>query len=368
MSFGARALIRLGALDHNLQTVRRVAPQAKLMAVIKANAYGHGLVAVARHLTDVDSLAVARFGEALQLKDAGIEKPIVVLEGVTTTDDLYAASRQQFEVVVHCQEQLDMLAGAGCEALTVWLKFDTGMNRLGFRVDDAAALIDRAKTMRSIADLRLMTHLASADDIDGIATREQLALFRTLSDGFEGSVSIANSPAALGWPNFSDAAREFGFRGDHWLRTGLALYGISPFVGQTGSDLGLKPVMQLEAQLIAKKALDAGARVGYGGHYVSQQDTVLGIIAVGYGDGYTRHFRTGTPVLLNGRRVPLIGVVSMDMIAVDLGVRSEDRVGDIATLWGDALPIEEVAPWADTIPYTLVCGVTNREPNLIVGA
>lgn len=368
MSFGARALIRLGALDHNLQTVRRTAPRAKLMAVIKANAYGHGLVAVARQLSGVDSLAVARISEALQLKDAGIEKPIVVLEGVFTTEDLHEASRRQFEIVAHGHEQLDMLASASCKPLTVWLKFDTGMNRLGFRVDEAAALLARAKNMRAIADLRLMTHLASADDVDSIPTRDQLALFRTLSDGFEGSVSIANSPATLGWSDFNDAAREFGFKGDHWLRPGLALYGISPYAGQTGSDLGLKPVMQFEARLIAKKPLNAGARVGYGGHYVGQRDTVLGIVAAGYGDGYTRHFRTGTPVLLNGRRVPLIGVVSMDMIAVDLGVGSEDRVGDIATLWGDDLPVEEVAPWADTIPYSLVCGVTNREPNLVVGA
>jgi len=179
-------------------------------------------------------------------------------------------------------------------------------------------------------------------------------------------VSIANTPATLGWSQVADAEESFGFEGSHWVRPGLALFGISPFAGRTGTDLHLTPVMQFEARLISKKPLREGARVGYKGKYRSQADTTIGIISAGYGDGYTRHFRTGTPVLLNGRRVPLIGNVSMDMIAVDLGDAAQDTVGDIAVLWGDGLPAEEVAPWADAIPYELVCGVMHRETSKVV--
>ena len=190
--------------------------------------------------------------------------------------------------------------------------------------------------------------------------------FRSVVENFRGAVSVANTPATLGWRQIAEADDLFGFEGDHWIRPGLALYGISPFAGRTGKDLGLVPVMQFESRLIAIKPLDEGARVGYRGKYRAQSDTVLGIIAAGYGDGYTRHFRTGTPVLLNGRRVPLIGNVSMDMIAVDLGPDAKDSVGDIATLWGDDLPVEEVANWADAIPYELVCGVMHREMSEVV--
>jgi len=178
-------------------------------------------------------------------------------------------------------------------------------------------------------------------------------------------VSIANTPGTMGWQQVADARESLGFTGDHWIRPGLALFGISPFEGRTGRDLGLSPVMQFEARLITIKPLREGARVGYKGRYQSQQDTTLGIISAGYGDGYTRHFRTGTPVLINGRRVPLIGNVSMDMIAVDLGTDAPDAVGDVAILWGDGLAVEEVAPWADAIPYELVCGVMNREDSEI---
>lgn len=211
-----------------------------------------------------------------------------------------------------------------------------------------------------------MSHLASADELDNPATRNQLALFRTVVEEFDGAVSIANTPGVLGWADIADARETLGINGDQWIRTGLALFGISPFADRSSADLGLAPVMQFEARLIAVKPLREGARVGYRGRYQAQSDSTLGIISAGYGDGYSRHFRTGTPVLLNGRQVPLIGNVSMDMIAVDLGVDASDKVGDIATLWGFGLPVEEVAPWADAIPYELVCGVMNREESEVV--
>ncbi len=361
MSFGARALIRLGALQHNLEVVRAAAPGSRVMAVIKANAYGHGMVTVAQHLADVDAFAVARVPEAVELRANGIHAPIILLAGFMGPAELRAAIDGGFEPVVHCREQLEMLDSAGQGTVNVWLKFDTGMNRLGFDPEDAPHIIGQVLGAAAVDEVRLMTHLSSADELQSDATERQLQRFRPLIDGFNGAVSIGNTPATFGWPAVADAQREFGFTGDNWIRPGLALFGISPFAGDRGIDLGLKPVMQFEARLIAVKRLHAGARVGYKGSYVSDRNSKLGIISAGYGDGYTRHFRTGTPVLVNGRRVPLIGHVSMDMIAVDLGAEAEDSVGDIATLWGDGLPVEEVAPWADAIPYELVCGVMHRE-------
>ncbi len=365
MTFGARALIRLGALKHNLAVIRSAAPDAKVMAVIKANAYGHGLLPVAHSLPDADSFAVARVPEAIRLRESGIEKPIVLLSGVLTGDELAAALAHQFEIVVHCHEQIALLDSAPAGATTVWLKFDTGMNRLGFDLAEAEGLIARLRASSRVAELRLMSHLSSADKIGGKVTRDQLKRFMDLVAGFDGSVSIANTPATLGWSEIPALPRDAGVEGDHWIRPGVALFGISPFDGRSGADLGLKPVMRFEARLIAVKPLAEGSRVGYRGRYTAQRDTTLGIVSAGYGDGYTRHFRTGTPVLLNGRRVPLIGNVSMDMIAVDLGPAAEDRVGDVALLWGDELPVEEVATWADAIPYELVCGVMNREQSEI---
>lgn len=366
MSFGARALIRLGALRHNLEVLQSVAPGARVMAVIKANAYGHGLVPVAKHLEAADSLAVARLPEAQLLRESGIDKPIVLLAGVATDEEQRLAFDQGFELVVHDIEQVRLLERASGRGGTVWLKVDTGMNRLGFAPGDAHGLMRRLDAAAAVSELRLMTHFSSADELDNPVTESQLAAFASVTRHFPGAVSIANSPASLGWPQVVDARARLGFGGDFWIRPGISLFGISPFAARTGRDLGLKPVMQFEARLIAVKPLHAGARVGYKGAYISERDTMLGIIAAGYGDGYTRHFRSGTPVMLNGRRVPLVGIVSMDMCAVDLGEGAADRVGDIATLWGDDLPVEEVAPWADAIPYELVCGVMNREDSEIV--
>jgi len=343
VTFGARALIRLGALKHNLKVIRRAAPGAKIMAVIKANAYGHGMEAVAVTLDDVNAFAVARLPEAVQLHEYGIEKPLVLLAGALTAAELDEVLARGFQIVVHCMEQVDLLEASGAGSTVVWLKFDTGMNRLGFAPEAAETLIARLRSCSAVSELRLMSHLASADELDNPSTKSQLHSFREIVEGFEGAVSVANTPATMGWPQVADAQESLGFNGDHWIRPGLALYGISPFEGRTG------------------KPLSEGARVGYRGRYQAQATSTLGIISAGYGDGYTRHFRTGTPVLLNGRRVPMIGNVSMDMIAVDLGDNAADQVGDVATLWGEGLPVEEVAPWADAIPYELVCGIMHRE-------
>ena len=363
MTFGARALIRLGALQKNLSVIRRAAPDAKVMAVIKANAYGHGMVEVARSLEGVDAFAVARLPEALRLRESGIIAPIVLLSGVQSAAELDAAIQQGFEVVVHCIEQVDLLEACRGGQAVAWLKFDTGMNRLGFDPTMADELIARLRRAGAVGELRLMTHLASADEEGSAITREQFERFRRIVDGFAGDVSLANTAATMGWTEAANARAHFGFKGKHWIRPGIALFGISPFEGQTAAELGLTPVMHFQSRLIAVKPLREGARVGYKQRYQNQADTLIGIISAGYGDGYTRHFRSGTPVLANGRRVPLIGHVSMDMIAVDLGADAADKVGDVVTLWGDGLPVEEVAPWANAIPYELVCGVMHREPS-----
>jgi len=366
VSFGARALIRLGALEHNLHIIRRASPGSKVMAVIKANAYGHGMVTVAQHLADVDAFAVARVPEAIQLRENSIRVPIVLLAGVMNEVEMKAAVKWGFEPVVHCVEQLELLRTMTSGFVNIWLKFDTGMNRLGFPPEDAGEILGRLKGAPAVGELRLMTHLSSADELQVSTTADQLRRFRPVIDNFDGAVSIGNTPGILGWPAISNARQEFGFRGDNWIRPGIALFGVSPFADKSGSDLGLKPVMQFEARLIATKPLREGAKVGYKGNYISDRDTRLGIISAGYGDGYSRHFRSGTPVLINGRKVPLIGNVSMDMIAVDLGPGATDAFGDIATLWGDGLPVEEVSPWANAIPYELVCGVMNREDSEVV--
>jgi alanine racemase len=324
------------------------------------------MVAVAQHLTHVDAFAVARVPEALELRNNGIGAKIILLAGVMNTTELAAAMQHDFEPVVHCPMQLDLLDCSFDGKVNVWIKFDTGMNRLGFDPADAPEIIKRVRESPRVNELRLMTHLSSADELEGTTTTEQLNRFRRIASGFDGDISIANTPGSLGWPEIRDAQKKFGFHGDNWIRPGIALFGISPFADKTGVEIGLKPVMQFEARLISVKPLRAGARVGYKGAYTSGADTTLGVISAGYGDGYSRHFRSGTPVLINNRVARLIGNVSMDMITVDLGGESRDKVGDIATLWGDGLPVEEVAPWANAIPYELVCGVMNREDSEIV--
>lgn len=364
MSFGARALIRLGALKHNFNFIRSAAPGAKIMAVIKANAYGHGMVAVAKNLPDVDAFAVARVSEAIELRENGIDATVVLLAGVLDEDELRTAIEWNLQLVVHSPEQVELLNACSNGAVSIWTKFDTGMNRLGFPPGEAQNLLARLRDMPSVREIRLMTHFSCADDLDSSVTTRQLRRFQEIATDTRVAVSIGNSAAALGWPDITEYLS--GSERDHWIRPGIALFGISPLLNGTGIELGLKPVMQFEARLIAVKPLLKGAHVGYKRAYKSESDTVLGVISAGYGDGYSRHFQTGTPVLVNGRKVPLIGVVSMDMIAVDLGADADDRVGDIATLWGDGLPVEEVAPWANEIPYELVCGVTNREASEMV--
>jgi alanine racemase len=360
VSFGARALIRLGAISHNLQTIRERAAGARVMAMIKANAYGHGLLPVASCLGSADCLAVARLNEAAELREAGIDTAIALLAGVLSETDLGAAIGLDLQLGVHSESQVAWLERFGPGDVTIWLKIDTGMNRLGFRPHEVPNLIERLRNCAAVADLRLMTHFANADNLQDDTTASQISQFRKIVDGFDGDISIANSSAIFAWQKELDVFAEQRSNGSLWVRPGLALYGISPFADQCGADLGLIPAMRFESQLLAVKGLGEGEAVGYGGTWKSERDTVLGIAAVGYGDGYSRFIQSGSPVIVNDRRVHTAGLVSMDLTAIDLGPGATEQPGDPVLLWGDELPVEEIAKHAGTIPYQLVCGISNR--------
>jgi alanine racemase len=355
-----RALIDSAALRHNLGTIRAQAARAKVMAVIKANAYGHGLISTALALADADSFAVARMEEGVALRSAGVRAPIVLLEGVFNAEQLAEAAHHGFDLVVHDPLQLELLeAHRGAERFVVWIKMDTGMNRLGFRPEAFNAALSRLRELTVPAlELRVMTHLARADERAEPMTREQLERFESTLDaaGLTGAqrlaTSIGNSAGTLGWPRA---------HGD-WVRPGLALYGVSPFAGETAAKHGLKPAMTLETTVLTVRDVKRGETVGYAGTWRAERDSAIAILAAGYGDGLPRHLANGTPVLIAGARHPLVGRVSMDMIAVDVTGMPKMPAGSKAVVWGEGLPVEEVAAHAGTIPYELLCGVSQRVP------
>jgi len=349
-----RAVIETRALRHNLNTIRERARRARVMAVVKANAYGHGLVPTALSLAEADAFAVARLEEGLALRAAGITQPIVLLEGVFTAEQLLEAARHGFDLVVHDALQVELLEEmTGSHRFVLWIKIDTGMNRLGFPPRDFAAALERVRRLTPAPlEIRLLTHLACADERDGRMTNEQLARFRAATRGLDYSVSIANSAGVFGDVQLS---------GD-WVRPGLALYGASPFADSSAAQLGLTPVMSLESSVIAVRHISAGETVGYGAAWRAPRDSGIAIIAAGYGDGLPRNLPGGTPVLVDGVRAPLVGRVSMDMIAADVTALPDVHVGTPAVLWGAGLPVEEIARHAGTIPYELLCSVSQRVP------
>jgi alanine racemase len=359
VSFGARARIRLRAIRDNLQAIKEKTGAARVMAVVKANGYGHGLVPVANALANADCLAVARLSEAQRLRESGVDKAIAVLGGAMSPSDIDRAAALQVELVVHDEAQIRWLVESKEPITGAWLKVNTGMNRLGLHPDAVGQAIEILKP--KVGDLKMMTHFSSADDPADPETNVQLSRFLPLIAGFEGDISVANSPGLLAWAEAFEQLAPVREGGRLWVRPGLSLYGVSPFPGGRGEALGLRPAMQFEATLVSVRPLAARERVGYGGTWQSDRDTVIGVIAAGYGDGYTRYLPSGTPVLVNGRRVPVVGRVSMDLTTVDLGPEAPDSVGDPVVLWGDGLPVEEIAEYAGTIPYQLLTGVSHRE-------
>lgn len=347
------ATVDLSAVRHNLQRVREFAPQSKVMAAIKADAYGHGAVPVARALAEagVDAFAVACLEEAVTLRDAGIATRIALLEGVLSAEEAEEAAQLELEIVIHDRWQLELLASLPTTtALSVWFKLDSGMHRLGFPLSEAPALQAALLARPNWCLQGWITHLACADDRDSAMTAAQIAAFDTAMANIPGPRSIANSAGLIAWPQ----ARV------DWVRPGLMLYGASPMPGTVGADLGLKPAMTVASRLIAVHEVPAGDTVGYGGTYICPEAMRVGVVAVGYADGVHRILPTGAPVLIHEQRVPIVGRVSMDMITVDLRSLPQAAVGDAVTLWGPGLPAEEVATWAGTLSYELFCGLTNR--------
>lgn len=363
MIIGPVAHIDLAALRHNLAVCRAAAPKSRVWAVIKADAYGHGMGHCAAALLEADGFAVARVQEALGLRAIGISKPLLVMEGVANETELGAVLSMQVELTVHASWHLDLILGQlqaspRPKPQRVWLKLDTGMGRLGLNQAEAIALIERLRALTSanttstpLLELAgIMTHLANADDANHPMTAAQCEQARALAERFSLPLSIGNSAGILAHP----AARS------DWVRPGIMLYGGSPLLDCSAAALDLQPVMTLSSQLIAVRELAAGAPIGYGSAYRCPEPMRVGVVAIGYGDGYPRHAPTGTPVLIRGQRAALLGRVSMDMISVDLRQIPDARVGDAVILWGQGLPVEEVAGQVGTINYELLCRLSSR--------
>lgn len=350
--------LNMAALRHNVCRAREYAPGSKVMAVIKANAYGHCLIRIAQNLSaEVDALAVARLDEAIRLRKAGIQGRILILQGFSQIDEIEVLLHYQLDVVVHSEAQVQLLESVAlADSITIFLKIDTGMNRLGIRPEQFSELLSRLQLCQCVRQpMVFMTHFANADGVQDVKTVQQLTVFTKATKNYAGEKCMANSAAIIAWPDT---------RLD-WVRPGLMLYGVSPMLKGFAKQLGLLPVMSLYSRIIAIKQVKKGETVGYGATWKADKNTCLGVVSIGYGDGYPRHAKQGTPVLIGNKRAPLIGRVSMDMLTVDLNGCSGVQLGDQVLLWGDGLPVEEIATCAGTIPYTLLCGITQRVQVLV---
>jgi alanine racemase len=346
-----RATISAGALAHNLTVAREHAGAAKVWAVVKANAYGHGVERAARAFAAADGFAVLDFQEALQLRGAGVTKPILMLEGFFKAADVELLTRHQLTPVIHNPEQVEILRRTTLAGeIDVYLKVNSGMNRLGFGAEGLRPAYNTLRMHRQVKSVTLMTHFADADGPSGV--KAQLAWFEELTKPFAAqSRSLANSAALLRYP---------AARGD-WVRPGIMLYGCSPFADQRAAQLGLRPAMTLSSEIIGVQTVRPGERIGYGFSYEAAAEMTVGIVACGYADGYPRHAPTGTPVLVNGRRTRTVGRVSMDMLAVDI-TATRAYIGTPVTLWGEGLSADEVGAAAGTLSYELLTKVTARVP------
>ncbi len=347
------ASIHLAALRHNYQRARQAAPGSRVFAVVKANAYGHGVSEVVTALAGAEGFAVACLEEALQVRALQPEARILLLEGCFSADEYGLAADQSLDIVLQRPDQLELLHQARLvRPLNVWLKLDSGMHRLGFAPDALRQVSARLLGMPQVASLNLLSHFACADEPGHPLTTRQLACVAGLQDLPFAGRSLANSAAVLGLP---EAHLD-------WVRPGIMLYGAAPFAGQPAVVSGLQPVMALTAQLIAVREVAAGESIGYGASWIARQPSRIGTVSCGYADGYPRSAPAGTPVLVRGQRVPLAGRVSMDMLMVDLTLLPEARPGDAVELWGGGLPVDEVAQACGTIGYELLTRVTARVP------
>ncbi len=344
-----KATIDLSALHDNLQVAQKLAPQSKVMAVLKANAYGHGLLRAANALKKAAGFAVLNIEDAIKLRDAGFDQTILLLEGFFDREELRLLHDYRLSTVVHQPEQLRLLLQAAPGKLDVHLKLNSGMNRLGFKPDDFPSAMSALRQAR-VAGVTLMTHFASADEPAGVS--EQLTRFREVTAGLSFPKSLANSAALIRYPETHA----------DWVRPGIILYGATPFADRSAADIGVKPAMTLSSEIIAIQNLRTGDMVGYGGNFRADRSMRIGVVACGYADGYPRLAPTGTPVLVEGERVTTAGRVSMDMLCVDLSKVPQARVGSQVELWGAGLPVDDVARGAGTVGYELLCAIAPRVP------
>jgi alanine racemase len=349
------ALINLNSITNNLRLLKNKAPNCKLIAVVKADAYGHGLSNVIKALTEADSFAVSSLEEAIKLRKL-TNKNIILLEGFFKSEELKLIEKYNFQPVLHSFEQFQYLTNNNFFRINFWLKVNTGMNRLGFTVEEITKIYKKFgyTLKRSINIIGLLTHFSCSDEPTHPLNQKQIETFRLIIKN-NIPFSISNSAAILS-----------GIASNEWIRPGIALYGVSPFNDNSiGTDLGLFPVMTLVSQLISTRFCSVGDTVGYGAEYICPENMLIGVIAVGYGDGYPRHAPMGTPVLINDTIVSLIGRVCMDMIIVDLRKCKNAKIGDQVVLWGRNLPIEIIAKYSNTIPHELLSGLTARVPRCI---
>lgn len=350
------AQINTQALIHNIKRIKAMVPASKIVAVVKANGYGHGLFLVASVLDEyADAFAVARISEAISLRERGIKKPIILLEGFFEAGDVPLIAKYDLSTAVHDLEQVEAIENAQLLApIKCWMKIDIGMHRLGASPDEINEMQTRLEQCSNVQKpLGLISHLSVADTpAEFDYNKQQIDYFFEVAEQykFTGPLCLGNSAGILLWPKSHT----------EWVRPGIIMYGISPFEDKTGADFGLEPVMTLTSSLIAIRKIKKGDKVGYGAAWTAPHDTVLGIVATGYGDGYPRTAPNGTPVWINGRTVPTAGHVCMDMLFVDLGPDSQDKIGDKAVLWGKEVPVEHLARLCGTIPYELVCHIMPR--------
>lgn len=345
------ATIDQHAFRHNLNIVKSLAPQSKVMAVIKANGYGHGLLTAAQGLAQADGFAVLGLEEAIFLRDAGFGQTILMLEGVFRAAELKEVARADISIVVHNNEQIAMLESATLSApVSVFVKMNNGMNRLGFRPAHYAAAIARLAACKNVGQITLMTHFATADESPGIA--QPLSVFRQATKGINYPVSLANSAAISHHPETHA----------DWIRAGIMLYGATPVSGTPAAAYKLHPVMTLNSEIIAIQEVKAGEGVGYGRQFTAIGDTRIGIVACGYADGYPRHAPNGTPIAVAGKMTRTLGRVSMDMLFADLTDIPEATLGSSVELWGEQVPVDAVAEKAGTIGYELLCALSARVP------
>ncbi|HJV81477.1 alanine racemase [Noviherbaspirillum sp.] len=346
------ATIHLSAMQHNLALARQCTPNAKVWGVVKANAYGHGLARGMRAFAAADGLALIEVDAAVRLRELGWQKPILLLEGFFDETDLPVLAAYHLQTAIHCNDQIDMLERAALTSqIDVHLKMNSGMNRLGFQPDAYRAAHARLRAIPAIRHITLMTHFANADDAVNarLPLSEQIRRFERGTEGLPGERSISNSAAVLTRPDLRS----------NWVRPGIMLYGGTPG-GKTAEAFGLRPAMTLASEIIGVQQVGAGEAVGYGSRFVADRPMTIGVVACGYADGYPRHAPNGTPIVVEGQRTKLIGRVSMDMITVDLTGIPGAGIGSKAILWGNGLPIDEVADAAGTLGYELMCALAPR--------